>query len=350
MSVTHFLKEDFIGETRWAACAQDGRVVSVYSDRDAGSKNTEWHGRILDAIVRAIRPAQGGAFLELESGEPALMRLKGDMAVTEGERLRVRVVAEAHREKSARVVPAVPNETGTNSPFEAWTATLNITNAPKTHESAPNDTMIDEAFERALAPSVTLPKGGVLRIDPTHALVAADIDTHGRTDKGRAANRALAINTEAARELAEQIVLRSLGGIMVLDCIAPLTRDTSNALKSTFSASISTLTPRPCRVLPPSELGLLQASIAWGIQPLSERLCDASGNPTAETTLYEGLRKLQRGALRASMKRHTLALPAPAHTLWTKMSDDLMPQLNARYGARLTIVRSHNNKMDLQET
>ncbi len=350
MSVTHYLRDDFVGETRWAACAENGRIVSVFTDRKIDNTNAAWHGRILDAVVRAIQPAQGGAFLELSNGDAALMRLKGDMAINQGQRLAVRVVAEAHRDKSARVAPSSPDETGTESPLEAWKSTLKASNVPKLHETASNDHTIDEAFEIALAPSITLPNGGLLRIDPTNALTAADIDTHGRTDKGRAVNRAIAINTEAAEAFAQQAVLRNLGGIMVLDCVAPLTRDTSKTIRDAFSAQISAITRRPCRVLPPSELGLLQASIAWGVQPLSERLCEASGEPTAATILYGALRDLQRNAARTPMKRHMLALPADASALWTKLSEELMPKLEARHGARLSIVRSDRNRVDLQET
>ncbi len=350
MSVTHFLKDDFVGETRWAACAENGRIVSVFSNRDISKPESAWHGRILDAIVRAIRPAQGGAFLELANGEPALMRLKGDMAVSEGQRLTVRVVSEARRDKSARVVPAASDELGTESPLDAWKSTLKVTNSPKLHETAPNDHTIDEAFDLALSPSITLPKGGLLRIDPTHALTAADIDTHGRTDKGRAAQRALAINAEAAKTFAQQTILRNLGGLLVLDCVAPLTRDSSKAIRDTFTAEITTFTRRPCRVLPPSELGLLQASIAWGIQPLSERLSQPSGAPTAETILFDALRALQRNAIRAPMKRHSLALPADVHDVWTKLSQTLMSKLEARHGGRLNIVRSDRNRVDLKES
>ncbi len=79
--------------------------------------------------------------------------------------------------------------------------------------------MIEEAFDCV----VELPSGGSLIISEMPALTAIDVNTGGATDGGKE-HTALVTNREAAVEIARQIRLRNLSGLMVAD-FAPLRRD-----------------------------------------------------------------------------------------------------------------------------
>lgn len=90
-----------------------------------------------------------------------------------------------------------------------------------------------DAIEALKSPRTDLPSGGWLSVEPTAALVAADVNTGG--DFSPAA--ALKANLEAARELPRQLRLRGLGGQIVMD-FAPVAkkerRRIEDALKTAF--------------------------------------------------------------------------------------------------------------------
>ena len=78
---------------------------------------------------------------------------------------------------------------------------------------------VEEDWRRLLAPKIWLKSGGYLVISPTEALTAIDVNT-GRHIRGKdLADTILSTNLEAAREIARQVRLRDLGGIIVIDFI-----------------------------------------------------------------------------------------------------------------------------------
>ncbi|GAA5189313.1 ribonuclease E [Ferrimonas gelatinilytica] len=77
------------------------------------------------------------------------------------------------------------------------------------------ETQIESAFQR----EVRLPSGGSIVIDPTEALTAIDINSARATKGGDIEETALQTNLEAADEIARQLRLRDLGGLVVIDYI-----------------------------------------------------------------------------------------------------------------------------------
>jgi ribonuclease E len=78
---------------------------------------------------------------------------------------------------------------------------------------------IESQIESAFAHSVSLPSGGSLVIDHTEALVSIDINSARATKGGDIEATALNTNVEAADEIARQLRLRDLGGLVVIDFI-----------------------------------------------------------------------------------------------------------------------------------
>ncbi|MEM6365300.1 MAG: ribonuclease E/G, partial [Planctomycetota bacterium] len=66
---------------------------------------------------------------------------------------------------------------------------------------------------------VSLPDGGSIVIDPTEALVAIDVNSGNFRGKGSAEENAFRLNISAAKEIARQLRLRDLGGVIVNDFI-----------------------------------------------------------------------------------------------------------------------------------
>lgn len=82
-----------------------------------------------------------------------------------------------------------------------------------------NQHNVEEQIESIYRPQVPLPSGGSIVIDPTEALVAIDVNS-GRTSKNSDFEETIfQANMEAAQELARQLRLRDLGGLIVVDFI-----------------------------------------------------------------------------------------------------------------------------------
>jgi ribonuclease E len=93
------------------------------------------------------------------------------------------------------------------------------------------ESQIETAFERV----VQLPSGGSIVIDPTEALVSIDINSARATKGGDIEETALQTNLEAADEIARQLRLRDIGGLIVIDFIdmtsAKSQRDVENRVR-----------------------------------------------------------------------------------------------------------------------
>ncbi len=78
---------------------------------------------------------------------------------------------------------------------------------------------IEQELERLHSRRVPLPAGGSLVIEPTEALVAIDVNSGSFRTEDDAENTAFKINIEAADEIARQLRLRDLGGVIICDFI-----------------------------------------------------------------------------------------------------------------------------------
>ncbi len=99
---------------------------------------------------------------------------------------------------------------------------------------------IEGQIETAHQRQVILPSGGALVIDPTEALVSIDINSAKATGGADIESTAFNTNLEAADEIARQLRLRDLGGLVVIDFIDMSStknqRDVENRLKEALKA------------------------------------------------------------------------------------------------------------------
>ncbi|MBM7331292.1 ribonuclease E/G, partial [Agrobacterium sp. S2] len=78
---------------------------------------------------------------------------------------------------------------------------------------------VEAQLDRMLLPQVTLKSGGYLIINQTEALVAIDVNSGRSTREHSIEDTALQTNLEAAEEVARQLRLRDLAGLIVVDFI-----------------------------------------------------------------------------------------------------------------------------------
>jgi len=97
---------------------------------------------------------------------------------------------------------------------------------------------LEEEIEKIFSRRVELPSGGSLVIDQTEALVAIDVNSGRFREHSDAETTALKINQEAAREIARQLRLRDLGGVIVIDFIDMRDPKNRRAVEKTLREAI----------------------------------------------------------------------------------------------------------------
>jgi hypothetical protein len=130
---------------------------------------------------------------------------------------------------------------------------------------------IEDAVAVLAEPSVALPGGASLHIQPTRALVAIDIDAGGMTGARQSKSAAqAALNQSIFPLLARQILLRNLGGAIVVD-LAGMPARRRTALAPMLSAALAADPLHP-RLLGFTALGLAEISRPRQRPPLHELL------------------------------------------------------------------------------
>jgi ribonuclease E len=116
---------------------------------------------------------------------------------------------------------------------------------------------VHEQLHRALDPKVWLPSGGSLIIERTEALTVIDVNTGKNVGKSSLEDTVFKNNLEAAVEIARQLRLRDIGGIIVVDFIDMERRDNRDEVVQVFRDALSRDKTRT-QVFEISELGLCE--------------------------------------------------------------------------------------------
>ena len=116
---------------------------------------------------------------------------------------------------------------------------------------------VSAAVREALKPRVELPAGGYIIIEPTEALTVIDVNSGSFTRSATARETVLWTNTEAATEIARQLRLRNIGGVIVVDFIDMDSHQDKIKLLEHFNNSLKGDKARP-QIAQLSELGLVE--------------------------------------------------------------------------------------------
>lgn len=126
-------------------------------------------------------------------------------------------------------------------------------------------------LEEALSPRVWLRSGGYLVIEPTEALTVIDVNTGKYTGKKPTEETFRKINAEAAEEVARQLRLRCLSGIILVDFIN-MERPESQKELLTLLRHLCSRDPVPVQVVDMTPLGLVEITRKKRRRPLAEQL------------------------------------------------------------------------------
>ncbi|CAN5558360.1 hypothetical protein BH10ACI2_BH10ACI2_23090 [soil metagenome] len=184
---------------------------------------------------------------------------------------------------------------------------------------------VQEEIDKALKPRVWLKSGGYLVINQTEALVAIDVNTGKFVGKGNARleDTITRTNMEAVDEIARQIRLRDLGGIIVIDLIDMEDRRNRHKVSQALQEALST-DRSPTKVLSFNDFGLIIMTRKRVKQSLERTMCapcdyceGAGWVKSPSTICYEILAEARRLSKNVEdVRRTTLRIhPDVANTL-----------------------------------
>lgn len=161
---------------------------------------------------------------------------------------------------------------------------------------------VQEEIDKALKPRVWLKSGGYLVINQTEALVAIDVNTGKFVGKGNARleDTIVKTNLEAVDEIARQIRLRDLGGIIVLDLIDMEDRRNRHKVSQALQEALAS-DKSPTKVLSFNDFGLIIMTRKRVKQSLERTMCapceyceGAGWVKSPSTVCYEVLAEARR--------------------------------------------------------
>jgi len=116
---------------------------------------------------------------------------------------------------------------------------------------------VNAAIKEALQPRVDLPSGGYIIIEPTEALTVIDVNSGSFTRSATARETVLWTNCEAAEEIARQLRLRNVAGVIIVDFIDMDSRRDQLQVLEIFTKALRSDKARP-QISQLSELGLVE--------------------------------------------------------------------------------------------
>ncbi|MBD1938046.1 Rne/Rng family ribonuclease [Microcoleus sp. FACHB-68] len=138
---------------------------------------------------------------------------------------------------------------------------------------------VNAAIREALKPRVDLPSGGYIIIEPTEALTVIDVNSGSFTRSATARETVLWTNCEAATEIARQLRLRNIAGVIIVDFIDMDARRDQLQVLEHFNKALKADKARP-QIAQLSELGLVELTRkrqGQNIYELFGRTCPACG-------------------------------------------------------------------------
>ncbi|MCH8544678.1 MAG: ribonuclease E [Alcanivorax sp.] len=206
------------------------------------------------------------------------------------------------------------------------------------------ESQIETAFQR----EVKLPSGGSIVIDPTEALVSIDINSSRATKGADIEETALQTNLEAADEIARQLRLRDIGGLIVVDFIdmgpARNQREVENRMREALEADRARV-----QVGRISRFGLMELSRQRLRPSLGETSsivcprCNGQGHiRDVKSLALSILRLVEEEVMKERTGEIQAQVPVPVATYLLNEKRQALRDIEARYKIRVLIIPNQN--------
>ncbi len=213
-----------------------------------------------------------------------------------------------------------------------------------------NQFSVEDQIESIYQPKVNLPSGGSIVIDPTEALVAIDVNS-GSTSKSRNFEASIfQANMEAAAELARQLRLRDLGGLIVVDFIDMRSSKNIREVEKKVKESMKRDKAKVdfSRI---SKFGLMQISrqklgspVAAGNYRVCEHCKGRGMIKSVESLALFYLRRIQTGASRKNIKQVECRFPLDVAGYLLNNKRQELHELEKKYNTEILVVADSSYK------
>ncbi|RUO35019.1 ribonuclease E [Aliidiomarina soli] len=211
-----------------------------------------------------------------------------------------------------------------------------------------NHYQIESQIESAFQREVRLPSGGSVSIDPTEALTSIDINSAKATKGGDIEETALQTNLEAAEEIARQLRLRDVGGLIVIDFIDMTPprhqREVENRLKEALKQDRARI--QTARI---SRFGLLEMSrqrLRPSLGESSNHVCPrCNGQGTIrsnESLALSILRLIEEEALKDNTAQINAQVPVDVATYLLNEKRGSVNDVESRHKVKVLIIPNPN--------
>lgn len=173
---------------------------------------------------------------------------------------------------------------------------------------------VEEKLEKVFQRKVWLPCGGHIVIDETEALVSIDVNSGRNAAHNNLEDTIMTTNIEAAEEIARQLRLRNIGGIIVIDFIDMSKKENRKAVLHKLSRSLAKDKAKT-KILPLSAIGLIEMTRQRKKESINQELyekCECCAGRGMRKSLLsitiETQRKIKRILLKTREKRIKLII------------------------------------------
>jgi ribonuclease E len=206
-----------------------------------------------------------------------------------------------------------------------------------------NKYQLEEQVEQVYRRKIRLKSGGHILIEPTEAMVTVDVNSGSATKEKGIEDTAFRVNMEAVPEIARQLRLRDLGGIIVIDFIDMSQKHHKQDVEKEMKAVLRDDRAKT-KMLRISGLGLLELtrqrlkSVLGTGEYLECPLCDGQGKiRSPETSALSVYRRIKSLLIRSDVSEVRATVPA-------KVAEYLLNNMRAQL---VEIERQHNSRISI---
>jgi len=207
-----------------------------------------------------------------------------------------------------------------------------------------NRFQVENQIESAYRREVNLPSGGAIVIDHTEALISIDINSARATKGSDIEETATHTNLEAADEIARQLRLRDLGGLVVIDFIDMMNNRNQRAVEKRMNEAVQNDRAR-VQIGRISRFGLLEMSrqrlkpsLGESTQIVCPRCTGQGTIRTVESLSVSLVRILEEEALKSGTARVDIQVPIDVATYMLNEKREAIAEVEKQSGVHVLIV------------
>ena len=202
---------------------------------------------------------------------------------------------------------------------------------------------VEDQLDAMHSPTVQLPSGGSIVIHTTEALTAIDVNSGRSTRERHIDETAVKTNLEAAEEVARQLRLRDLAGLVVIDFIDMSEGRHQRAVEKRLRDALKADRAR-IQIGRISQFGLMELSrqrLRASLQELSSQVCQHCAGlgvvRSTESCALQTLRAIQEAGIRGDVGAMTITAPAEVALYLLNQKREALSRLEHRYAMHVTV-------------